>query len=269
MRVLAMKLFIKTILLACLSGSAVAQCSAGGSGTNCNGPLTFVPPPGNTVQSGIVFIDLGLPSAAPEPGHFNISILGGILQESDNGAPYHSLVGPAGPRGLRGWPGRDGIDGQNGQGVPPGGTLGQILMKESAANYDTAWVNRPGTMPFDYTFRYASGSVLVAPGTHELGFARNWIDMSGVSQIRLVVTSGLRVLPAGSYAQAQYRSTVDGQWYALSGQAPLVDGADAYSSGWAAIPPGAIGDYVVRVVVFNSGTDAAPVGLQQEHLQFK
>lgn len=34
-----------------------------------------------------------------------------------------------------------GRDGQNGQGVPPGGTAGQVLRKRSATDYDAEWGN--------------------------------------------------------------------------------------------------------------------------------
>jgi hypothetical protein len=34
-----------------------------------------------------------------------------------------------------------GIQGTNGQGVPTGGTVGQVLYKNSSTNYDTSWVS--------------------------------------------------------------------------------------------------------------------------------
>jgi hypothetical protein len=47
-----------------------------------------------------------------------------------------ALVGPQGPPGTAGAPGAAGAAGQ---GVPTGGTTGQVLQKVSATNYDTAW----------------------------------------------------------------------------------------------------------------------------------
>ena len=41
----------------------------------------------------------------------------------------------------RGEPGEDGEDGEDGQGVPLGGKTGQMLVKTSATDYDTAWVD--------------------------------------------------------------------------------------------------------------------------------
>ena len=34
-----------------------------------------------------------------------------------------------------------GLQGTNGQGVPAGGTVGQVLRKNSSTNYDTSWVS--------------------------------------------------------------------------------------------------------------------------------
>jgi hypothetical protein len=40
-----------------------------------------------------------------------------------------------------------GVAGTNGQGVPTGGTVGQILYKNSSTNYDTSWVS--GYAPYE------------------------------------------------------------------------------------------------------------------------
>lgn len=54
--------------------------------------------------------------------------------------------------GLTAWTGLpygglQGINGTNGQGVPVGGTVGQILYKNSSTNYDTSW--RSGYAPYE------------------------------------------------------------------------------------------------------------------------
>ena len=51
--------------------------------------------------------------------------------------------GPAGADGAQGPAGPAGADGADGQGVPTGGTTGQILAKTSNTDYDTQWVNSP------------------------------------------------------------------------------------------------------------------------------
>ena len=49
-------------------------------------------------------------------------------------------IGGVGPQGPAGPTGAQGPAGAAGQGVPAGGTTGQVLAKNSAANYDTGWV---------------------------------------------------------------------------------------------------------------------------------
>jgi hypothetical protein len=49
-------------------------------------------------------------------------------------------TGPQGPIGLIGPQGPTGTPGVNGQGVPTGGTTGQVLAKVNATDYNTQWV---------------------------------------------------------------------------------------------------------------------------------
>lgn len=51
--------------------------------------------------------------------------------------------GPQGATGPQGPAGSQGATGAAGQGVPTGGTTGQILAKSSSTNYATQWVNAP------------------------------------------------------------------------------------------------------------------------------
>jgi hypothetical protein len=53
-------------------------------------------------------------------------------------------AGPQGPAGNDGAPGATGNDGEPGQGVPAGGTAGQILAKISGTDYDTEWITNLG-----------------------------------------------------------------------------------------------------------------------------
>lgn len=65
--------------------------------------------------------------------------------KGDKGEP-----GEMGPRGFQGAPGTNGangapgLNGTNGVGVPMGGTTGQVLAKNSGADYDTEWVDQSG-----------------------------------------------------------------------------------------------------------------------------
>lgn len=138
-----------------LSAISSAQCTNGGSGTTCTGPVTVSPPSGNKTQSAIVLTDLGSGTSAPSPssGNYVLSIVSGIIQESDNSGAYHSLVGPAGlqgpagpagtagAKGATGPQGPAGPTGPTGQGVPSGGAAGAKLVKTSSTDFATEWAS--------------------------------------------------------------------------------------------------------------------------------
>jgi hypothetical protein len=69
-------------------------------------------------------------------------------------------IGPRGPAGADSTvPGPEGPQGDPGQGVPVGGTEGQVLAKNSATNYDTEWVDQTGGgggAPTDATYLTAT-----------------------------------------------------------------------------------------------------------------
>jgi hypothetical protein len=242
--------YLSIAILGMLCGISGAQCIAGSPGTNCSGPLSVQPQAGNLVQSAIAFVDLGLAVPAPAAGQYILSIAGGMLLESDDGNGYHSLVGapgaqgetgPAGARGPKGFPGQTGVQG------PPGAMAA----------------------PSDYSFS-GWGSFSAAAGTTEVGNSlyRNQIDMTNAAAVRLVLTLGMYALPSGSYAQAEY--SPDGTaWIALSGTVPVTAPLGIYNSGWQGLPGGANGDYVVRIVTFNSASGTTQCSLYQLHLQFK
>src|SRR5258708_14928662 len=62
-----------------------------------------------------------------------------------------ALVGPPGLTGPTGATGTPGAAGAAGIGVPTGGATGQILAKNSGANYDTGWENVPVTSVAGHT----------------------------------------------------------------------------------------------------------------------
>jgi len=49
-------------------------------------------------------------------------------------------TGPVGPQGIQGPQGATGANGTNGQGVPTGGTAGQVLSKIDGTNFNTQWI---------------------------------------------------------------------------------------------------------------------------------
>lgn len=76
----------------------------------------------------------------------SVSEDGTLSWTNDKGLPNPDPVNIKGPQGD---PGEDGTDGANGQGVPTGGTAGQILSKNSATDYDTSWIDMPESGPFE------------------------------------------------------------------------------------------------------------------------
>ena len=273
-------------LLSLLSGISWSQCATSNPGTNCSGPLTVQPQSGNTGQSAITLVDLGLAVPAPAVGQYTLSIASGMLLESDNGNSYHSLVGPLGPQGPQGPAGATGPAGAQGaQGLRgltgatgpagPAGAQGAQGLTGAAGPTGLAGAQGPqgppGTLaaPSDYNFS-GWGSFSAAAGTSEVANSlyRNQIDMLSATAVRLVLTLGMYPLPSGSYAQAEY--TPDGRnWFALSGTVPVTAPYGIYTSGWQGLPTGANGDYVVRIVTFNTASSTTQCSLYQLHLQFK
>lgn len=100
--------------------------------------------------------DFGIPKGADGSGSGSgengatytpaVSEDGMLSWTNDKGLPNPDPVNIKGPQGD---PGEDGTDGANGQGVPTGGTAGQILSKNSATDYDTSWIDMPESGPFE------------------------------------------------------------------------------------------------------------------------
>lgn len=61
------------------------------------------------------------------------------------GTIYEAIYNIGLPQGIQG------VKGDTGAGAPLGGTLGQILAKKSATNYDTEWINPPQSLPIGGT----------------------------------------------------------------------------------------------------------------------
>ena len=63
--------------------------------------------------------------------------------------------GEQGSEGPPGADGKDGNDGAPGQGVPVGGTAGQVLAKASGSDYDSVWIDPPQGGPYIQTGKEA------------------------------------------------------------------------------------------------------------------
>jgi hypothetical protein len=68
------------------------------------------------------------------------------------------IQGETGPQGIQGIQGETGPAGADGQGVPTGGTTGQVLAKASDTDYDTEWVAPAGGGGAVYTLCKAKGN---------------------------------------------------------------------------------------------------------------
>jgi hypothetical protein len=88
--------------------------------------------------NGEAWLFLGFPGPEGPQG-----IQGETGPQGPTGDTGHTgATGPQGPQGIQGEAGpagADGADGADGEGVPTGGTTGQVLTKSSSTNYDTQW----------------------------------------------------------------------------------------------------------------------------------
>ena len=117
----------------------------------------------------------GSPGAAGSPGADGATgpagpantLTIGTVQQGDTAAATISGTAPnqvlnltlprgeQGPAGADGAPGAAGADGAPGQGVPTGGTAGQVLSKVDSTDYNTQWIT-----PTTYTLPAATTSAL-------------------------------------------------------------------------------------------------------------
>jgi len=110
---------------------------------------------GGTVQG---FNPRGAWAANTTYAAFDIVTYGGSTYEAStsftSGATFNAATWNLwAAKGNDGAAGVNGTNGSNGVGVPTGGTTGQVLAKNSATNYDTAWINAPtggGSSAFDF-----------------------------------------------------------------------------------------------------------------------
>lgn len=111
------------------------------------------------------------------------------------------VAGATGPTGPTGSQGPAGPAGTNGQGVPTGGTTGQLLSKIDAVDYNTQWINEPqyvigqntegGIVFFVYKDSANTQHALIAasadePGTYPWGAA----STPGTAQYQCVNKTG-------------------------------------------------------------------------------
>lgn len=154
-----------------------------------------------------------------------------------------SLIGPTGATGAAGDAGADGAagaqgpQGDPGEGVPTGGAAGQVLTKDSGADYDTSWQDAGGGSPLTYpTFTWdhydgASTGLVVGGGTS----AQLPLDTSDGAVVSIppgwsVTNPSAGVynlnVPAGLYAVTWYWEDASGSSGAWWDNYIVVRGAD-------------------------------------------
>lgn len=124
-----------------------------------------------------------------------------------------------GEDGADGQDGEQGIQGPVGEGVPVGGSTGQVLAKASAANHDTEWVDQSGGV---------NGRVLAASGGFALTSAFSTTSTSFVNVktgttpallsgdlLEVFALGAFYHVWAGSETHAYFRLLIDGVAYIL------------------------------------------------------
>ena len=128
--------------------------------------------------------------------------------------------------GNDGRDGQDGSDGADGQGVPTGGTSGQLLSKRSGTDFDTRWINAPsgggtGTPGDSVEIQYSEdgSSNWVSTLTNAHKFIRFRIGSSGnwSAGVQFVGDDGTDGQPGadgtdGNSVQIQYSTIHNGSW---------------------------------------------------------
>ena len=143
------------------------------------------------------------------------------------------IQGDTGPQGLKGDTGDtgpqglSGNDGADGQGVPTGGTTGQVLKKASATDYDTEWADESGGGGISRT-------VLADPATSTIQGSSG--TGSNITEINLLSGTKTYTLDSSTFATGdavyitkQYGSTGTCTITADSGTIYLPNGDDAAS----------------------------------------
>jgi len=146
-------------------------------------------------------------------------------------------VGPAGPKGDAG---TNGTNGTNGQGVPTGGTTGQVLAKKTGTNYDTEWVAQTGgggsgtvtsvtgTAPIAVATGTTTPVVSIAAATTSAAGSMSATDKSkldGVATGATANSSDATLLARANHTGTQALSTISDAGTAAAKNVPAIGNA--------------------------------------------
>lgn len=181
-------------------------------------------------------------------------------------------TGPAGPQGVPGADGSDGaqgVAGANGQGVPVGGTAGQVLAKIDGTDYNTEWAapaggGGAGQLVHSYVLDETTAIDTNAPAARRFFLNTHryvmLLDLTDFTECRLVVNKQ-GVAGAASYKLCmEYRAagfSTSVANYVDIGTSEVACACNVLntivSSGWIALAAGAQAD--VAVCVTSEGGD--------------
>lgn len=146
-----------------VSGSAVANFGgSGGTGVNGKNALvkTTAEPAGANCANGGIKVESGVDLNGDNTlGTNEISDTKYVCNGSNGATGATGATGPMGPQGPAG------PAGTNGQGVPTGGTTGQVLAKVNGTDYNTQWVTPNAGGSSLPTQTGNAGRVLTTDGT--------------------------------------------------------------------------------------------------------
>lgn len=232
--------------------------NGGGGGGGGTGPAGPVGPQGiagvdgKTVRNGS-----GAPSGAiGVDGDFYINTAAETIYGPKTAGAWGSptaLIGPAGAtgpagstgsagstgaKGDKGDPGTDGATGPAGPGVATGGTTGQVLVKNSATNYDTGWTD-PAAGGAVASVDGRTGVVVLSDKYVDVGgdtMTGNLIVPNYVTTGNAALTGKLRLPQGGNVASRNAANTADINLIYLSGSdVVMIGGNTNISQGWASI----------------------------------
>jgi hypothetical protein len=142
--------------------------------------------------------------------------------KGDTGATgSQGIQGIQGPKGDTGAAGTNGTNGTNGQGVPTGGTAGQVLAKIDSTNYNTQWLTSfipPGTWT-SYTPSITPGSGAITT----VSATGRYCQIGKIIFVEMVITITTNGTGAG-YILASLPVTSGASQYIVSGRENAVSG---------------------------------------------
>lgn len=134
-----------------------------------------------------------------------------VYRYTDEGEPPYSLIvhmateGIKGDKGDKGDQGEQGPEGPAGEGVPTGGTVGQVLAKRSTDDYDTGWIDADSSLVNAVTANMAVGAIAsgttLPQGTTFTQFVEKLLVTEIAPTIGFSISKSGNVVYGGSYTE--------------------------------------------------------------------